>query len=147
MDERSFVVIVERLPEFPEVPLPRRATPGSACFDVHAAEAVVLRRGTVSRVRTGLRMRCPPNTFLEMRPRSGLATQGVLMANAPGTIDHDYSGEVQVPLTYLFDGEFALRAGDRIGQVRLVAEESTRFEVGKVTVVEGRNGGFGSTGR
>lgn len=147
MSEPGFRVIVERLPEFPEVPLPRKATPGAACFDVHAAERTLLRRGTVTRVRTGLRMRAPPGTFLEMRPRSGLAVRGVLMANAPGTIDADYAGEVQVPLTFLFDGEYEIKAGDRIGQLRLVQEEPTGFDLGTVDLVEGRNGGFGSTGR
>lgn len=147
MEEEARTLIVERLPEFPDVPLPMRATPGSACFDLYAAEAAVLRSGTVTRVRTGLRMRCPPGTFVEVRPRSGLATKGVLMANAPGTIDHDYSGEVQVPLTYLFAGEFEVRAGDRIGQIRLVPDHPAHFELGRVAVVEGRLGGFGSTGR
>lgn len=140
-------LIVERLPEFPEVPLPARATPGSACFDLYAAEGTVLRAGAVTRVRTGLRMRCPPGTFVEVRPRSGLSTRGVLMANAPGTIDSDYAGEVQVPLTYLFAGEFEIRAGDRIGQIRLVPDQPAAFELGPVAVVEGRAGGFGSTGR
>jgi dUTP pyrophosphatase len=140
-------VVVERLPEFPDVPLPVRSTPGSACFDLHAAVGVTLRRGTVTRVRTGLRMRAPPGTFLEVRPRSGLASRGVSMANAPGTIDGDYAGEVEVPLTYLFDGEYQIQPGDRIGQVRLVEEDPVEFGLGSVPPVPGRDGGFGSTGR
>jgi dUTP pyrophosphatase len=140
-------IIVERLPEFPNVPLPHRATPGAACFDLYAAEDATLNRATVTRVRTGLRMRAPPGTFLEVRPRSGLSTRGVMMANAPGTIDADYAGEVQVPLTYLFEGSYEVRAGDRIGQIRLVAELPSEFAPGTVQAVAGRNGGFGSTGR
>lgn len=140
-------VIVERLAEFPQVPLPVRSTPGSACFDLHAAAGATLRRGSVTRVRTGLRMRAPPGTFLEVRPRSGLASRGVAMANAPGTIDGDFSGEVEVPLTYLFDGEYEIHPGDRIGQVRLVEEHPVEFGLGTVSPVPGRNGGFGSTGR
>jgi dUTP pyrophosphatase len=147
MPSRTREVLVERLPEFPAVPLPVRSTPGAACFDLHAAEAATLRRGEVTRVRTGLRMRAPPGTFLEVRPRSGLATRGVSMANGPGTIDRDYSGEVQVPLTFLFDGEYQVHPGDRIGQVRLVEEHPVRFTEGPVAPVAGRSGGFGSTGR
>ena len=139
--------MVERLRDVPAVPLPSRATRGSACFDLAAAEAAVLVRGRVTLVRTGLRMRCPAGTFLEVRPRSGLGSRGVLMANAPGTIDRDYSGEVKVPLTYLFDGEFRIAAGDRIAQLRLVADRPTRFRVGRVASVASRSGGFGSTGR
>jgi len=98
-------------------------------------------------VRTGLKMRCPEGTFLEVRPRSGLASRGVLMVNAPGTIDSDYSGEVRVPLTYLFEGKYRIEVGDRIGQVRLVFDEPASFRPGKVDTVRSRNGGFGSTGR
>jgi dUTP pyrophosphatase len=144
---RGGTVVVERLRDVPAVPLPSRATRGSACFDLAAAEAAVLVRGRVTLVRTGLRMRCPAGTFLEVRPRSGLGSRGVLMANAPGTIDRDYSGEVKVPLTYLFDGEFRIAAGDRIAQLRLVADRPTRFRVGRVASVASRSGGFGSTGR
>ncbi|MGI0151649.1 MAG: dUTP diphosphatase, partial [Thermoplasmata archaeon] len=126
---------------------PARTTPGSACFDLHAAETAVLRQGVVYRVRTGLRMRAPPGTFLEVRPRSGLSTKGVLMANAPGTIDRDYAGEVQVPLTFLFEGSYEIHVGDRIGQIRVVEDRAAVFREGEILPVEGRAGGFGSTGR
>lgn len=128
-------------------PMPAKATVGSACFDLHAAEATTLRFGSVTLVRTGLRLRAPPGTFLEVRPRSGLSSRGVLMVNAPGTIDRDYAGEVKVPLTLLFPGEYQIQTGDRIGQVRVAPEYPTRFVPGTVRPVRGRKGGFGSTGR
>jgi len=144
---RPNAVIVERLTDAPAARLPRKATAGSACFDLAAAETVDLERGRVQLVRTGLKVRCPAGTFLEVRPRSGLSTRGVLMVNAPGTIDRDYSGEVRVPLTYLFDGTYRIEAGDRIGQARLVPEIPTRFRPGRVRERPSRTGGFGSTGR
>ena len=128
-------------------PLPHRATLGSACFDLRAAETVSLRRGRLDLVATGLRMTAPKGFFLEVRPRSGLATKGVLMANAPGTIDRDYAGEVRVPLTYLFDGEYRIEVGDRIGQIRVVRDLPTKFVLGRVADSRTRRGGFGSTGR
>lgn len=147
MPGRPRTVVVERVADAPEVALPTRATEGSACFDLVAAESVELERGQVTLVRTGLKMRCPRGTFLEVRPRSGLSTRGVLMVNAPGTIDRDYSGEVRVPLTFLFDGKYAVHVGDRIGQVRLVEDLPARFRPGPVRAVPSRRGGFGSTGR
>jgi dUTP pyrophosphatase len=135
------------VPGAPQVPLPTRATHGSACFDLACAESVELERGRVTLVRTGFKMRCPPGTFLEVRPRSGLSSRGVLMVNAPGTIDSDYSGEVRVPLTYLFEGQYRIEVGDRIGQIRLISDESAVFRPGKVDPVRSRGGGFGSTGR
>jgi dUTP pyrophosphatase len=127
--------------------MPERATDGSACFDLRSAERSVLRKGRVSLVRTGLRMTAPRGTFLEVRPRSGLGSKGVLMVNAPGTIDRDYSGEVRVPLTYLFGGRYTIEVGDRIGQIRLVEDLPTRFVAGRVRPSPSRKGGFGSTGR
>ncbi|MGA9840575.1 MAG: dUTP diphosphatase [Thermoplasmata archaeon] len=147
MAPRVRTVVVERLPDAASVPLPARATDGSACFDLAAAEAVDLERGRVTLVRTGLRVRCPAGTFLEVRPRSGLSSRGVVMVNAPGTIDRDYSGEVRVPLTFLFDGPYRIEVGDRIGQMRLVEDLPTRFRPGKVRARASRAGGFGSTGR
>jgi len=144
---RPRTVVVERADDTPSVPLPRKATAGSACFDLFAAQAADLESGKVTLVRTGFKMRCPRGTFLEVRPRSGLSTRGVVMANAPGTIDHDYSGEVRVPLTYLFPGRYRIEAGDRVGQVRLVVNSPVRFRVGRVAPLPSRNGGFGSTGR
>lgn len=140
-------IVVERVDGAPEVPLPARATEGSACFDLHAAETVELEAGTVHLVRTGLRMRAPTGAFLEVRPRSGLSSRGVLMVNAPGTIDRDYSGEVKVPLTFLFPGRYRIEVGDRIGQVRAVADHPSRVAAGRVPARTTRTGGFGSTGR
>jgi dUTP pyrophosphatase len=140
-------VLVERLPDVPAQALPHRATAGSVCFDLRAAEPAELRRGRVVLVRTGLKMTAPKGTFLEVRPRSGLGTKGVLMVNAPGTIDRDYSGEVRVPLTYLFAGSYQVQVGDRIGQIRIVEDVPVRFVLGRVRASPSRRGGFGSTGR
>jgi len=140
-------IVVERIGTGGPVELPRRATDGSACFDLRAAATVRLERGRVDLVPTGLRMTAPPGTFIEVRPRSGLSTRGVLLVNAPGTIDRDYAGEVKVPLTYLFDGVYEVRAGDRIAQIRLVMDHPAAFEEAVVVAVPSRTGGFGSTGR
>jgi dUTP pyrophosphatase len=147
MVRRARAIVVERVDGAPDVALPARATDGSACLDLAAAESVELVRGRVTLVRTGLRMRCPPGTFVEVRPRSGLSSRGVLMVNAPGTIDRDFSGEVRVPMTYLLDGAYRIEVGDRIGQIRLVVDTAGVVRPGRVRPVASRKGGFGSTGR
>lgn len=144
---RTRTVLVEAVDGGAEPRLPEKATPGAACFDLRSAESVELRPGVVTLVRTGLKVRTPKGTFLEVRPRSGLGAKGVLMANAPGTIDSDYAGEVRVPLTCLHSAGYRIEVGDRIAQVRLVAEVPTVFRKGRVVAVAGRAGGFGSTGR
>ena len=140
-------ILVEADTTLPGVRLPAKATGESACFDLHAAEDCQIVVGRVTLVRTGLKMRPPPGTFLEVRPRSGLSTRGVLMPNAPGTIDRDYGEEIRIPLTLLFGTSHLIRAGDRIAQARLVPELPGRFHPGVVRPLGSRRGGFGSTGR
>lgn len=127
--------------------MPERATDGSACFDLRAAARTTLESGRVELVPTGLRMTCPPGTFIEVRPRSGLSAKGVVMVNAPGTVDRDYSGEVRVPMTFLFTGRYVIEAGDRIAQIRVVEDHAAEFVGGTVAASPSRQGGFGSTGR
>lgn len=134
------------MPDAPLARIPVKATEGSACYDIYAAEDAELLPGQVTLVRTGLKMRAPPGTFLEIRPRSGLSTRGVIMVNAPGTVDRDYPQEVKVPLGVLFGGARTLRAGERVAQLRVVPEASADFRWGRVEATTARKGGFGSTG-
>lgn len=145
MARRPWTALAERVRG--RAPLPARATRESAGFDLAACEPAVLERGKVVLVPTGWRLRAPAGTFIEVRPRSGLSSKGVIMVNAPGTIDRDYSGEVFVPMTYLFEGTYRIEAGDRIAQIRLVPDLPTRFREGAVRPKRSRGGGFGSTGR
>jgi dUTP pyrophosphatase len=98
-------------------------------------------------VPTGLRLALPPGTEGQVRPRSGLALRhGVVLPNAPGTIDCDYRGEVQVILWNTGAEPFVVARGDRIAQ--LVVAPVLRVDVEEVALDEtGRGrGGFGSTG-
>ena len=146
-DPLPSVVWVEGVADLPGSPLPRRATPGSAGFDLSCAEDAKVETGRVTLVRTGLRFKPPRGCFLEIRPRSGLSSQGVVMVNAPGTIDADYALEVKVPLTLLFGPPRWIRRGERIAQMRLVEDLPTVFRPGEVRAEGARTGGFGSTGR
>ena len=83
-----------------------------------------------------------------MRPRSGLAFKhGVTVLNAPGTIDADYRGEVQVLLVNLGSEPFTVTRGMRIAQ--LVVAPVIQVEPVEVELVDETPraaGGFGSTG-
>lgn len=133
-----------------DIPLPARATPGSAGYDVRSAEAdFVLTPGEIRAVSTGLEMELPPGIECQVRPRSGLAARyGLLVPNAPGTIDPDYRGELRVLLLNAGREPVTLARGERIAQLVFA-----RFEVPEVQEVERLSpttrgdGGFGSTGR
>ena len=138
------------LPHFGELPLPAYATAGAAGMDIVAAvtEDLVLAPGDRSAVPTGLSMAVPAGHEVQVRPRSGLALRhGVTVANAPGTIDSDYRGEVKILLVNLGDAEFTVSRGMRIAQI--VLAPVTRADPKLVEELDDTargSGGFGSTG-
>ena len=83
-----------------------------------------------------------------MRPRSGLALKrGVLVPNAPGTIDSDYRGEVQVILLNTGAEAFMIERGDRIAQLVVAPVVRPVFEeVEQLDETDRGEGGFGHTG-
>jgi len=97
---------------------------------------------------TGIAIAVQHGYEAQVRPRSGLALKyGVTVANAPGTVDADYRGEIGVILVNLGDQPFVVNRGDRIAQ--LVVAPVVRAVLAEVDTlpVTGRGaGGFGSTG-
>ncbi len=144
-------VRLRRLPHAADLPLPRPASPGSAGVDLHAAVAdpVVLAPGERTAIPTGLVLEIPPGWEGQVRPRSGLALRhGLTLANAPGTVDSDYRGEVAVLLVNLGEAAFTIRRGDRVAQLVLARVESVEWEEAEELGPSARgSGGFGSTGR
>ena len=116
------VVDIVRLPHNPDLPLPAYETAGAAGMDLRAAvpekAPLVLRPGARTAVPTGLAFALPEGFEAQVRPRSGLALKsGVTVANAPGTIDADYRGELKVLLVNLGEEDFVIRRGDRVAQL------------------------------
>ncbi|MFM8821444.1 MAG: dUTP diphosphatase, partial [Phenylobacterium sp.] len=109
---------------------------------------IVLRPGARTAAPTGLAFALPAGFEAQVRPRSGLALKaGVTVANAPGTIDQDYRGELKVLLINLGEEDFVIRRGDRIAQLVIapVVQADWR-EVESLDATVRGVGGFGSTG-
>ncbi len=103
-----------------DLPLPRYQTEGAAGLDLHAAvpAPLTLAPGARALVPTGWAMAIPPGYEGQVRPRSGLALRhGVTVLNAPGTVDSDYRGELQVLLVNHGQAPFTVAPGDRIAQL------------------------------
>jgi dUTP pyrophosphatase len=138
-----------RLASNPDLPLPERATPHAAGYDLRSAEAdFVLLPGEIRLVGTGLAMELPEGIECQVRPRSGLAVRhGITMPNAPGTIDPDYRGEVRVPLQNLGPAPVTIRRSERIAQMVFARFEVLAVEEAQLLSETQRgSGGFGSTG-
>lgn len=147
-DQPIVPVAVRRLPGNEDLPLPAYATPGAAGMDVVSAEDVTLAPGARHAVATGLAMAIPHRFEIQVRPRSGLALKhGITVANAPGTIDSDYRGELKVILANLGTEPFEIRRGDRIAQLVLApVVQASWLEVSELDETARGAGGFGSTG-
>lgn len=144
----------------PGATLPRYATEGAACFDLHALleqdigsepdkpHPLIIKPGCAGQLRTGLAFEIPPGWVMEVFSRSGHGFKhGVRLVNSVGVIDADYRGEVQVALHNDGRGRFLVRHGDRIAQARLVpAPQVQMVEVEELSETARGAGGFGSTG-
>ncbi len=128
--------------------IPRIATEGSACFDISTVEDVMVSRGGLIKVHTGLAVEIPKGYCLEIYPRSGIASNGVIIPNSPAIIDSDYRGELIINMYGLFvDRIVAFGAGSRIAQAKLVKLVPTSIKVvSKLDDTDRGDGGFGSTG-
>lgn len=90
----------------------------------------------------------PEGYEAQVRPRSGLALRhGIVLPNAPGTIDSDYRGELKVILHNAGDAPFVVRRGDRVAQLVLAPVVVPEWdERSQLDDTERADGGFGHTG-
>jgi dUTP pyrophosphatase len=149
--ERALRVRVARVPGAEDLPLPFYATDGAAGADLAAAVdgELVIEPGARALVPTGLRVELPAGFEAQVRPRSGLALRhGVLLPNAPGTIDSDYRGELSVILLNAGPEPFTVKRGDRIAQLVVAPVTRVRWEEAERLAETRRGaGGFGHSGR
>ena len=147
---RVLRIEAQTMPHGRDLPLPAYATAGAAGMDLHAAIAQTLEIAPQDRalVPTGLAFAIPEGFEGQVRPRSGLAWKhGLSLVNAPGTIDSDYRGEIQVNLINLGRETVTIRRGDRIAQI--VFAPVIRAEIVLADALghtERGAGGHGSTG-
>lgn len=148
-------LLVKRL--HPEAPLPSKPFSTSAGWDLSYWERTESGRQSRAQVAphaasrplgTGLVVVPPAGHVILVLSRSGLATKGVFVANAPGLVDPDYTGELKI---ILYNGSYQaanFMSGDRIAQLLVVPFSSVNFvEIDTVPQVGARGpAGFGSSG-
>jgi dUTP pyrophosphatase len=145
-------VQVMRLPHGADLPLPAYQSAHASGLDLHAAvpagTPVVIAAGDRAMIPTGIAIALPLGTEAQVRPRSGLALRhGVTVLNAPGTVDADFRGEIQVILINHGRDAFSVERGMRIAQ--LIIAPTTRVMLCEVESLDETMrgvGGFGSTG-
>ena len=130
--------------------LPEYAHIGDAGMDIKAniSEPIIIKPGERQLIPTGLHTLLPDGYELQIRPRSGLALKyGLTCANAIGTVDQNFTGEIGVILINLGEHNFVVNPGDRIAQAVLNKIEKIEWdEVSTLDNTDRGEGGFGSTG-
>jgi dUTP pyrophosphatase len=145
-------VRVMRLAHNNDLPLPSYQSALAAGMDLMAAvpadAPLVIAPGARALVPTGIVIALAEGTEGQVRPRSGLAMRhGLTVANAPGTIDADYRGELQVLLVNLGADAVNITRGMRIAQLVIAAVARVQLcEVASLDETPRGSGGFGSTG-
>lgn len=163
-------ILIELL--YPDARAPKRATEGSAGYDLcayvrgrtircsngtsawdvapatdGAGAAFILEPGLMALVPLGFKAMLPRGLEAQIRPRSGTTfKKGLQIPNAPGTIDSDYPDEWMVIVRNAASAAVRIEHGERIAQMVVCRYESPAVEPGVVGISTSRVGGFGSTG-
>ncbi|MDR2656031.1 MAG: dUTP diphosphatase [Oscillospiraceae bacterium] len=135
----------------PNAVVPKRASPGSAGYDLCACleSELGISPGATALVPTGISIELPSQHCVAyIFARSSLGTKkGIIPANCVGVIDSDYRGEIYVSLYNRSGQNFAVRHGDRIAQMVLSPVFTPELEAAEALGdTERGSGGFGSTG-
>ncbi|MCH5349375.1 MAG: deoxyuridine 5'-triphosphate nucleotidohydrolase [Oscillospiraceae bacterium] len=130
--------------------LPKRATSGSAGYDLFLPCGIMLAPGEGMTIPTGIRAKISEGWVLNLYPRSGLGFKFRLqLDNTVGIVDSDYynsdnEGHIMIKVTNdsRSGRELSLEAGKGFAQGIFLP-----FGITEDDDAEGvRNGGFGSTG-
>jgi dUTP pyrophosphatase len=162
-------MIIVFQPLVPDVTPPEPATKGSAGYDLRAFlknREISLAGGAVSSravaapedtltilpgeralIPLGFKARLPERCEAQIRLRSSIALdRGLIIPNAPATIDPDYPDEWLVLVANIGTAAATLRHGERFAQAVFAHFLRPHWETGVVAVSTDRRGGAGSTG-
>jgi deoxyuridine 5'-triphosphate nucleotidohydrolase len=99
----------------PNGQIPTYAHTSDAGADVTAAETISIPANETIAIGTGLRLNIPKGYEVQVRPRSGLSLKtGLRVANAPGTVDSGYRGELKILLHNTSTLDYTVNVGDKI---------------------------------
>lgn len=146
----------------PDAPIPTKAHPSDAAYDLCAMEDVTLRPGEWKMVGSGIACAIPEGFCGMVYPRSGMGCKGLVLKNTVGIIDSHYRGEIKLTLfnnnpkawgggygTYKANEENTIHVhkGDRVAQMRIeMVPDTTLVEVDELDFTDRGEGGFGSSG-
>lgn len=131
----------------PDAKIPQYAHKTDAGADVFAVESVSIPPHQTVVVKTGIKVAIPAGYEIQIRPRSGMSLKTPLrVANAPGTIDCDYRGEIGVIISNTGNLTQKIEKHDKIAQMVIAPVPMIDWElVDELDSTDRGEGGFGST--
>lgn len=143
---KSLVIQISKLRPCAIIPVYQKE--GDAGFDLYACVDTNIPAGQTAIIPTGLAFAIPDGFEMQIRLRSGAALKTpLIVANAPGTVDSGYRGEVGIIVRNLSSQDWLVKAGERIAQGLITPVYQALFvEQKNLPPSERGNDGFGSTG-
>ena len=144
MQEDGSEIYLVRLTADAEIP--KRATEGSAGYDLYSAENIVIEPGKIEKIKTGIAILIPKTYYCKIAGRSSIEyVKGVSIR--AGTLDSDFRGEICVVLRNESNVAFDINVGDRIAQMIVERYYTPNIiVVNELPITSRGSGGFGSTG-
>ena len=128
--------------------IPTYGTNVAAGFDFRSIDDYTVKPKETVIVKTGLAMSVPECLYLAVVPRSGISAKTkIRVANSPGIVDSDYTGEIGIIVENIGDEDYIIHKGDRIAQGLILPYFKANFNlVDNLEETERGAGAFGSTG-
>jgi len=141
------MVLKVKIKKNDDIKTPAYAHKGDSGVDLYAAEDYMIKPMERKLIGTGIKIAIPYGYEAQIRPKSGLALQGISHVNCVGTIDSSYRGEIKIPLINFSDIPFKIEKGKKIAQMVFAKVEEAVFEeVDNLGETTRNEKGFGSTG-
>jgi dUTP pyrophosphatase len=130
----------------PEAKIPEYAHDGDAGMDLVSLEQKYLKPNEVYVFKLGFSLWLPDRMEGQVRSRSGNSINGLVVANAPGTVDPGFEGEVGAIMRNISDIPIVVQKGSKIAQMVFCPFFKVRLQEGETSQGSKRGaGGFGST--
>lgn len=133
----------------PNAKLPTKAYPTDSGYDLYSAECQIIDAQETRRIKTGISFQIPEGYEVQIRSKSGMALNGLVVANSPGSVDNSYTGEIIIILRNNNVSEAQkIQKGQKIAQAVLAPVVKSEIEeIEELPETERGSNGFGSSGK